>query len=50
MEIYIGNPYTIQCVSCLMIELDLYINLFSMELRSFEIPYVALLSSANRAS
>jgi hypothetical protein len=41
---------TIQRVSCLMIELDLYIYLFSMGLRSFEIPYVALLNSANRAS
>jgi hypothetical protein len=30
-----------------MIELDFYIYLFSMELRSFEKPYVALLNSAN---
>ena len=33
----------------LMIELDLYIYLFSMELRSFEKPYAALLNSSNRA-
>jgi hypothetical protein len=32
-----------------MIELDFYINLFSMELQSFEKPYVALLNSANTA-
>jgi GTP-dependent phosphoenolpyruvate carboxykinase len=32
-----------------MIELDFYIS-FSMELRSFEIPYVALLNSANWAT
>ncbi len=33
----------------LIIELDFYIYLFSMELRSFEKPYVALLNSANTA-
>jgi hypothetical protein len=32
-----------------MIELDFEINVFSVELRSFEKPYVALLNSANTA-
>ena len=42
VEIYIGNPYTIRLVETrLMIELDFYIYVFSMELRSFEKPYVA---------
>ena len=45
VEIYIGNPYhsTRLVQMRLMIELDLYIHLFSMELRlqSFEKPYVA---------
>jgi hypothetical protein len=34
----------------LMIELDFYIYVFSMELRSFEKPYVALLNSSNWAT
>ena len=33
-----------------MIELDFYIYVFSMELRSFEKPYVALLNSSNWAT
>jgi len=33
----------------LMIELDFEIYVFSMELQSFEKPYVALLNSSNRA-
>jgi hypothetical protein len=43
VEIYIGNSYTIRTrlvETRLMIELDFYIYVFSMELRSFEKPYV----------
>jgi hypothetical protein len=43
VEIYTGNPYHLARLvkTRLMKELDFYIYVFSMELRSFEKPYVA---------